>query len=39
MIDLLSVIVWGEDWGDKGFAYASSKYAKKAFDEAYGISV
>jgi C1A family cysteine protease len=30
---------WGEDWGDKGFAYASSKYAKKAFNEAYGISV
>jgi C1A family cysteine protease len=30
---------WGEDWGDKGFAYASPKYAKKAFNEAYGISV
>ena len=27
---------WGEEWGDKGFAYASNKYAAKAFTEAYG---
>jgi Papain family cysteine protease len=30
---------WGEEWGDKGFAYASFEYAEKAFTEAYGISV
>jgi hypothetical protein len=30
---------WGSDWGDEGFAYASPKYASKAFTEAYGISV
>ena len=25
---------WGTGWGDKGFAYASNAYAKKAFTEA-----
>jgi len=30
---------WGTSWGDKGFAYASYAYAKKAFKEAYGIVV
>ena len=39
---------WGTDWGDKGFAYASSDYAKEAFRiiwtpnpelEAYGIRI
>lgn len=30
---------WGKGWGDKGFAYASYDYAKKAFKEAYGIVV
>jgi C1A family cysteine protease len=30
---------WGEDWGDKGFAYASNQYAEQAFTEAYGIIV
>jgi Papain family cysteine protease len=29
---------WGtEDWGDKGFAYASNAYAAAAFTEAYGV--
>ena len=27
---------WGTSWGDKGYAYASNAYAKKAFTEAYG---
>lgn len=31
---------WGtDDWGDKGFAYASDAYAKEAFVEAYGVIV
>ncbi len=31
---------WGtEEWGDKGFAYASYPYAKAAFTEAYGVTV
>ena len=30
---------WGRGWGDKGFAYASYEYAKKAFTEGYGIVV
>lgn len=30
---------WGTAWGDKGFAYASYAYAKRAFKEAYGIVV
>lgn len=31
---------WGTKvWGDKGFAYASFKYAEAAFDEAYGITI
>ena len=27
---------WGENWGDKGFAYASYDYTKAAFTEVYG---
>lgn len=30
---------WGEEWGDKGYAYASIDYAKTAFDEAYGVTI
>ncbi len=30
---------WGTTWGDKGFAYASDKYAAAAFTEAYGVSL
>ncbi|MEE9443694.1 MAG: C1 family peptidase [candidate division Zixibacteria bacterium] len=30
---------WGTNWGNKGFAYASNAYAKKAFTEAYGLIV
>jgi hypothetical protein len=30
---------WGEDWGDKGFGYASLAYAQAAFTEAYGVSL
>lgn len=30
---------WGDNWGNKGFGYASFDYAEKAFTEAYGISV
>ena len=30
---------WGTSWGDGGFAYASTAYAKKAFTEAYGVVV
>jgi len=25
---------WGNEWGDKGFAYASPEYAREAFSEA-----
>ena len=28
---------WGEEWGDKGFGYASNAYAQAAFTEAYGV--
>ncbi len=28
---------WGDDWGDKGFAYASLDYCAAAFDEGYGV--
>lgn len=27
---------WGTDWGDRGFGYASNRYAEAAFKEAYG---
>lgn len=27
---------WGNNWGDKGFAYASNDYAAVAFTETYG---
>ncbi|GJM10737.1 MAG: hypothetical protein DHS20C11_30130 [Lysobacteraceae bacterium] len=30
---------WGTSWGDQGFAYASTEYARDAFTEAYGVSV
>ncbi len=30
---------WGEEWGDKGYGYASLKYAQAAFDEAYGVTI
>lgn len=30
---------WGTGWGDKGYAYASNAYARKAFTEAYGITL
>ena len=30
---------WGTSWGDKGFAYASDDYARKAFTEAYGVAL
>lgn len=30
---------WGLKWGDKGFGYASLAYAKRAFNEAYGVSI
>jgi|WetSurSiteA1Bulk_404760.scaffolds.fasta_scaffold07791_3 C1A family cysteine protease len=30
---------WGTGWGDKGYAYASMKYAMAAFTEAYGVLV
>ncbi len=31
---------WGTDqWGDKGFGYASNAYAKAGFTEAYGVTV
>ena len=30
---------WGEEWGDKGFGYASLPYAAAAFTEAYGVTV
>jgi C1A family cysteine protease len=28
---------WGTGWGDGGFAYASTRYARAAFTEAYGV--
>jgi len=30
---------WGEDWGDKGFAYATDSYAQEAFTEVYGVMI
>jgi C1A family cysteine protease len=30
---------WGNMWGDKGFAYASNKYATLAFTEAWGVHI
>ena len=30
---------WGTAWGDKGFAYASDKYAQAAFSDTYGAVV
>lgn len=30
---------WGTEWGDKGFGYASAAYARKAFNEAYGVVI
>ena len=30
---------WGTTWGDKGFAYATTAYATKAFTEAYGVKL
>jgi len=30
---------WGRSWGDKGYAYASWKYAQAAFTEAYGVTI
>jgi hypothetical protein len=30
---------WGAAWGDKGYAYASNAYARKAFTEAYGVTL
>lgn len=30
---------WGKAWGDRGFAFASNDYARKAFTEAYGVTV
>ncbi|MCD9187544.1 MAG: C1 family peptidase [Pyrinomonadaceae bacterium] len=31
---------WGDSWGDKGFAYASSDYIQAAFfNEAYGVNL
>lgn len=30
---------WNTIWGDKGFAYASDKYAAAAFTEAYGVAL
>ncbi|MGH8894628.1 MAG: C1 family peptidase [Actinomycetes bacterium] len=30
---------WGTGWGDKGYAYASNAYARKAFTEAYGVAL
>lgn len=30
---------WGEGWGDNGYGYASNAYARKAFTEAYGVTL
>lgn len=30
---------WDVTWGDKGYAYASDKYANAAFTESYGITL
>jgi hypothetical protein len=30
---------WGTEWGDKGYAYATNAYARRAFTEAYGIAL
>ena len=30
---------WGTEWGDKGYGYASLRYAQAAFTEAYGVAV
>ncbi len=30
---------WGTTWGDKGFGYASLRYAQAAFTEAYGVTI
>jgi hypothetical protein len=30
---------WGEDWGDKGYGYASLNYMQAAFTEAFGINL
>ena len=30
---------WGTGWGDKGFAYATDAYTRKAFTEAYGVAL
>lgn len=30
---------WGDEWGDKGYAYASNDYAARAFTEAYGVAL
>jgi hypothetical protein len=30
---------WDTTWGDKGYAYASDKYAADAFTEAYGVAL
>ena len=30
---------WGTSWGASGYAFASVKYAEKAFTEAYGVTV
>ncbi len=30
---------WGTGWGDRGFGYASLRYAEAAFSEAYGVAL
>ena len=30
---------WGTPWGDKGYGYATTAYATKAFTEAYGVKL
>ena len=30
---------WGEDWGDRGFGYATNDYIEAAFTEAYGVTM
>ena len=30
---------WGTTWGDKGYGYASLRYAQAAFTEAYGVTI